>query len=554
MNVNNEYINQLKKVQELIAVKNISDAKILCSQLLNESPNNATSLFYLAYINFHEHDYALARQHVMKSLAEKNNDNALDCYILLADISQEEKSYDESLEYYKKVLETRPQLPRVLERLGQLYQSMGENEQARDTYIKCISIDKNAEIAHFRMGELSLENNDLDNAEKSFQHALRCVPNRVESLNYLGIINQKRAQYPKALTLFEKALQFDANNVDIVKNIAITYQLMDEIDKANEMVDTLIADNKKNPELIFFKALLCLVEGNFKDGWRYYEKRFQLPKVQQLFTKREENLQPIKRWDGKASLVNKRILILKEQGFGDYLQFIRFARNLKELGAYVVAECPEPMIQLIKTCPFIDELYTTHKGIDYYVYLLSLPGYFCLTVDNIPSETPYFHIYSARHDELKQSRNVNIGLCFSGSNEYSRNILRSVPLHYASALYDENIQFYLLQAEGYDETAPDTSPLINFAGLIHNFYDMAEIIQSLDLLLTVDTAAAHLAGALNVECWLLLSKGADWRWFLDRTDSPWYPSIKIYRQSLAGEWDDVFKRVKRDLLQRKKQS
>jgi hypothetical protein len=299
-------------------------------------------------------------------------------------------------------------------------------------------------------------------------------------------------------------------------------------------------------------ALLTL--GDFDRGWAEYEWRWRF----EPFLKANPRNLP-NPWTGQ-DLAGKTIVLAYEQGFGDSLQFIRYAPILAERGATVVVFCPAILHAVVKTVPGVSAVYapaTAPPACDYQVNMLSIPHVMKTTVETVPNTVPYITAdpekVAAWRDRLKDDKNFKVGLCWTGNPKHFNDRLRSIPAEILSPLGKvEGVTFYSLQkqpADGPPIKFPDF-PLVDHTALIEDFSDTAALMMHLDLVITVDTSVSHLAGALARPVWTLIPIGPDFRGMLARTDSPWYPTLKLYRQPTANDWETVVRQVIGDLTSR----
>src|SRR5581483_9249664 len=296
-------------------------------------------------------------------------------------------------------------------------------------------------------------------------------------------------------------------------------------------------------------GIASLLSSDFERGWREYGWR----KPSAL----EPSYKP--RWDG-SSLSGKTILLYPEQGMGDTIQFIRFAPMLQALGARVIFGCPAPLIQLLEHFPGIDVLLPDRAPLppfDCYVPLLNLPGLLGIDQTNIPATVPYLTVpddvrASWKH-KLASVKGLRVGIAWQGNPKHKGDRQRSVPLkQFAPISCIEGVSLVSLQQQfGVEQLAGAASSFSVFnPGATTDFLDTAGLIANLDLVVTVDTSVAHLAGAMGVRTCVVLPFVPDWRWMLDRDDSPWYPTMWLFRQSRPGDWPAVFERVAAFVLER----
>ena len=292
-------------------------------------------------------------------------------------------------------------------------------------------------------------------------------------------------------------------------------------------------------------SLALLLSGNFEEGWKEYEWRQKVKDFPNRIVS-----QPL--WDG-SDIAGQTILLQAEQGYGDTIQFIRYASMVAQRGANVIVSCQNELTSLLKKVDGIHHVAGYHEPIpefDVYCPLLSLPLIFHTTVESIPAHVPYIKPEPSlfQHWRAKIQNHVSrlkIGLVWAGREQ------RSCPLELFTPLAEIHYStFYSLQKGEAAEQAknpPEGMKLIDYTEDIHDFSDTAAFIENLDLVISVDTAVAHLAGALGKPVWTLLPFVPDWRWLLNRDDSPWYPTMRLFRQPSPGDWESVIARIAQDL-------
>lgn len=305
-------------------------------------------------------------------------------------------------------------------------------------------------------------------------------------------------------------------------------------------------------------AAALLATGDFEQGFQEYEWRWKTCQE-----KRKKFTQPV--WNG-SSLAKKRLYVYAEQGLGDTIQFIRYLPELKKQGATIIFETQPPLRDLLSLCPYIDHLITASDPepvFDYHVPLMSIPLIVKTRLETIPCTTPYLYaspeLTTAWREKLAADHSFKIGICWHGNSRYTRPALqiaaqeKAIPLSaFAPLAALPDVSLYSLQrVDGIDELDSIDFTVNTFdAAFDHTqgrFMDTAAVMHSLDLVITSDTSIAHLAGALGIPTWLLLSHPADWRWLRDRTDSPWYPTIRIFRQEKHNDWHAVIQAVRKAL-------
>lgn len=261
------------------------------------------------------------------------------------------------------------------------------------------------------------------------------------------------------------------------------------------------------------------------------------------------------RWDG-GNVAGKRILLTREQGFGDTVHAVRYAALLAERGAEVIVQCQPPLTRLVATAPGVSAVVAEGSAappFDLHASLLDLPGLFGTTLETIPAQVPYLHPpdVTEPEDAGKAGRPLRIGLAWAGKPSHNNDANRSAALETFLPLFEvPGARFYSLQI---GERSADIAALgigamlTDVSGRIGDFLDTARLMTQLDLVISVDTAVVHLAGALARPIWVLLPHAPDWRWMLGRDDSPWYPTMRLYRQPAPRDWAPVIAAIKGDL-------
>ena len=264
--------------------------------------------------------------------------------------------------------------------------------------------------------------------------------------------------------------------------------------------------------------------------------------------------QPV--WSGQ-DLRGKTILLRAEQGFGDVIQFVRYAPSVKALGAKVLLQLNLGLERMAKSFVGIDGIWLPDQpspAFDFYIHLMSLPGVFGTELDSIPADIPYLHAEPEKADEwarrLQSSEARKVGLVWAGNPGHLRDRYRSMSLHTLAPLFDvggHSLLFSCRRVLRWRKPRSSSLELIDLDPELQDWSDTAAAISQLDLVICVDTAVAHVAGAMGKPVWVMLPRNADWRWLLDRDDSPWYPTMRLFRQSRHGDWDEVVGRVKASL-------
>jgi len=430
------------------------------------------------------------------------------------------KRFDEALESYNRALTLRPDYVDAFYNRGAALKGLKRLDDALASYDAAISYQPNFADAHNNRGSILRELERFDEAMESYERVLSIQPNNPDALNNRGNVLKELGRFDEALMNYDRALSVRPDHAVANWNVAV----------------------------------LRLLTGDFNRGWEKHEWRWQ---NDDLELQKRNFKQPL--WIGTEAIEGKTILLHSEQGLGDTLQFCRYASLVAARGARAILEVQAPLHELMSSLVGASKIIS--KGdllpeFDFHCPLLSLPLAFETRLETIPSDNPYLRApsqalmnWSARLGPTRRSR---VGLVWSGNAGHKRDRERSIALHTLLPLLDIDATFVSLQKEmrsGDVAALKDHGDILNFGDELRDFSDTAALISQLDLVIAVDTSVAHLAGALGKPVWLLLTYVPDWRWLLDRDDSPWYPTARLFRQNDTREWHSVVIRVREALLQ-----
>jgi hypothetical protein len=446
----------------------------------------------------------------------------------------------------------------VLEELGDLKAAMASYEQA-------IASRPDYALAYCNRANVLVKLNAWDAALDGYQRAIAIRPDYTDAFCGSGVVLKELRQMDAALSSYDQALVFSPDSAELHFNRANVLWELNRTDAALQSYDRALALKPDLSAALFNRSMVKLLAGDYESGWQDYECRWGVGSTA-ISLQRRAFRQP--QWRGEDSLAGRTILLHSEQGLGDTLQFCRYARLVAERGATVILEVEEPLKEL---CSSMDGVaLALAKGqtlppFDFHCPLMSLPLAFHTRLDSIPAQVPYLHSSAEKRrswqERLGARRRLRVGLVWSGGfrpnqpEVWSVNARRNIPLAKLAALRHPDIDFYSLQ-KGEPATSElanlqrrhwDGPDLIDVTDLLHTFSDTAALVEQFDLVISVDTSTAHLAGALGKPVWILNRFDTCWRWLLDRTDSPWYPTARLYRQQTAGDWDGVVQRVRSDL-------
>ena len=455
---------------------------------------------------------------------------------------------------YQEILLGQPEHLHAIFLLGTLNLQQGNPDLAIVFLEKALTLKPDYAIAHSNLGSALREQGKLDEAVASCHLATVLEPNYPDAHNNLGIALKEQGKLDEAVASYNRAIALKPDYAIAYSNLGSALQEQGKLDEAMASYRRAIEFKPNLGDAHMNLSTVLLLTENFEEGWREYEWRFRIKdSTSRTFQQT--------RWDG-LPLNGRSILVHAEQGFGDTIQYIRYLPAVQSLGGYVIFECQKPLYRLLKSCAGIDEIIERTSTceplaqFDVHIPLLSLPGIFGTTLDNIPSEVPYISVDPKLVTQWRMRLNNNddfkIGIVWAGSPKHKKDRKRSCSLaDFAPLAEIPGVVFYSLQKGPASKEAlnpPEGMNLINLENDLNDFTDTAAVIVNLDLVISVDTAVAHLAGAIGKPVWALLHFAPDWRWLLKRNDSPWYPTLRLFRQTKIDYWDRVFEKIKEALL------
>lgn len=476
----------LQKGMAFHTAGNYGDAEIMYRKVLEIVPEQPDAIHFIGVLAFNVGKYDIAVDYISKAI-EYMPANAA-CYNNMGNVFQQQGKFGKAIPYYEKTLELKPDHHMAHNNLGVAYIRMGENDKA---------------LSHCRK-------------------ALELSPEYAGAHNNLGECHSNLGNYEKALESYERAIQLEPELVDAHWN----------------------------------KSLSLLVQGDLKNGFAEYKWRWRRP------TTVSRQIAPERSWDGR-SLSGQSVFVFEEQGAGDVFQFMRYLPLVKERGARVIFEASPALVRLLSSMDSIDKLWVRNPRqdtsdidrFDYGVPILDLPHIFGTELHTIPNSTPYLEpdheLVKSWSGKVNKKAKINIGIVWAGNPGHHNDFNRSCRLSLFKVLADiDGVNLYSLQKETYQNWT-DIEVLSvcakDFSEDLNDFADTAAAISSLDLIISVDTAVVHLAGAMGKPTWILLPFNPDWRWLLKRQDSPWYPSLTLFRQETPGGWNTVFDKISEKL-------
>ncbi|CAM2138740.1 Tetratricopeptide repeat protein [Pararobbsia alpina] len=459
---------------------------------------------------------------------------------------------DAALESYRAVLARQPMHPGALNNGGEALRKLGRHGEARAVFDAAINLYPDHIDLRLNRGTTAFEAGDASAALADFDALLARVPDHAVALNNSGNVLHAIGAHAQALARFDRALAVQPAYVRAWLNRANTLQALMRLDEAQAAYEQARRLAPDSPEVQWNASHLALLRAQYASGWRDYEARWQ---TGARFDTRRHTTLP--RWLGDTDLHGKRILLWHEQGLGDTIQFCRYAMLVAARGAHIVLEVQAPLKRLIAASLPQIEVIATGEDVgpcDAAIPLMSLPFAFGTDASSIPEAQAYLTAdpVTVRRWETRlaaRERGPRIGLAFSGNATHNNDRHRSIPAEYFTSL-SEVADLYVIQKDVREQDAQTLSahPAIRYPGTeLGDFADTAALIAALDLVVTVDTSVAHLAGALGKPVWVLLPTLPDWRWELERKDTPWYRSAQLIRLPRDGGWPAVIAGVRERL-------
>jgi tetratricopeptide (TPR) repeat protein len=452
---------------------------------------------------------------------------------------------DEAIACYRRALALRRDYPKACLNLGAALMETDSLDEAAEHLKRAAALDPKLPEAPYNLGNLAEKHGDYAGAAEHFRRAAALRPGFYQAHNNLGAVLLKAADAEGARESFARAVALKPGEAEAHHNLGNALIDLGRYDEALATCRRALALDPAHARANFSEAMLLLVQGQLREGFEKYEWRWKLGTlVPRAF--------PVPLWNGE-DLTGRTILLHGEQGYGDTIQGLRYVPLVAARGGRVLLEVPPPLARLSESVSGLGELITAGQALprfDYACPLLSLPRAFATTLETIPAAVPYL---SPSAEAVAQWRarlaraGLKIGIAWAGSPLHRSDAQRSIDVETLAPLVQlDGVRWFSLQV---GERAADLARLpsglvTDLAPHLTDFAETAAAIANLDLLITADTAVAHVAGALNRPAWVMLRSRPDWRWLLEREDTPWYPSLRLFRQGERGDWHEVVARVR----------
>lgn len=583
----------LQKAVEAHQAGNLAEAMRLYREVAAQEPNNADALALLGSVCAETGDSAQAVGLISKAI--RLDPKAALFRFYLGNALMTVSRFKEAAEAFSEAAKLEPGMAQAHYNLGNALRKAQDWPGAVKAYREAIARNPAYAEAHNNLALALAHEEQFDESMQAARRAVEIAPDYAESWlalcnvaeragDYdlalqagrrvtqlkpedhkswfgLGVALNRLNRHEEAIEPYKKALALKPYRADIWDNLGQTYQSLNRLEEAEEayrrtidVAGQLISDEDKREvaeeeygNRHWHLALMELLRGKYKEGFARYRSRFQ--EIGAL--KRPHFSRPL--WRGE-NLSGKTILVCDEQGYGDTLMLCRYLPMLKKAGARIIFSVHPVLKPLFEGWPSADALIVHNQPIpeyDFYTTTFDLPHRFGTMLETVPAEVPYLPLLAPDADtRLEDKGKKKIGVVWGGSPLHKNDANRSIPLKIFSQLFEfKGAQFYSINRDlkPGDAELLKTLPVIDLAPRLKSFADGARFMRQFDLVITCDTATAHLAGGLARPCWTLITFAPDWRWMLEREDTPWYPTMRLFRQPRIGDWQAVIDRVKSEL-------
>ena len=512
--------------------------------ILQKNPENPNALFLLGLALHSKNENIKAAALLSRAVSLKLENEEV--YSTLGSIYKSLGNLEEANNYEKKAIAFNPDYIDGYYNIGCNLLSLGKNNDAIKKFRKTISLNPNHYMAHNNLG-VAMHNIKLfQEAMESFNNSLSIKPDYPAPYLSMGNTLREMNQTDAAATSFQKAIALDFEFFEAHNNLANALMDLGLYEGALVSYNNAKKIKPENTGVRKNIGMINLLLGNFEIGWSEYSSRqFE----DDLGIASQDYSQP--KWNGE-NLNSKTIFVCTEQGLGDTIQFIRYLDLLKAQCKQIILNAPSPLVPVLEDLNSIDVLLTNDAitpDFDYHISLMELPRLFSTTLDTIPMPSAYLaakkNLVKIWEKRLGPRKEFRIGLVWAGSATHQNDHNRSIDPDLLKPLTElSGISVYsLLVGRKGEATAVFGKNIYDFTGCLTNFAETAAAIENMDLVISVDTSVAHLAGALGKPVWVLLPFNPDWRWLLKRTDSPWYSSMKLFRQTKRQDWKGVIEQV-----------
>jgi tetratricopeptide (TPR) repeat protein len=531
----------------------LTEAEAGYRRVIALDPNNADALYGLATLALQMDQYAIAEAYIRRAMASKGE--WPDACYHLGLVLQARDEFDQAIAAHRRAIALNPALFEAQYSLAVCLQISGERDRAIAAYWKAVELKKDDPFVLVNLSIALQGAGRLDESISALRRAVAIKPDFSDAFVHLGVALREKGAIDDAIDIFQRACDLTPRNPEANAHLAASLWDAGRIGEAIIAQGRVVSLRPDDANAHWKLGVLLLLEGDYRQGFLHFEWRWRrktLPWPRRRFS------QPL--WDG-GNLAGRTIYLHAEQSIGDTIHFLRFIPLVKQRGGRVVMECQQALRRLLQDYGDVNQWFSpgdSMPAFDVYCPLLSLPLVLGTTAQSIPSSIPYLHVLPERSQSWKNKTArdgsvTRVGLVWTGSPSELQDRQRSFSLSQYAPLADiPAVEFFSLQ-KGWAAAQVDDPgagiKLTDFSRELTDFADTAALINELDLIITVDTAVAHLAGALGKSVWTLLPSVPNWRWQLKSEKTPWYSTMRLFRQSTRGDWGEVIRRVAAELRQ-----
>jgi tetratricopeptide (TPR) repeat protein len=471
-------------------------------------------------------------------------------------VLKELRQFTAALSSYERAIAANPEFARAHAMRAEVLQELGQLPVALQSYDRAIELDARDATNYNNRAVLLQKMTRLEEALAAYDCAIALRPDYADAWFNRGTLLSELDDTDAALGSYARAIAARPDFADAYVNRGLVLDKLGQIQAARSSYEQAIAIKHDLPEAHFNRSLAALILGDFATGWAAYEWRWRA-KGGPIFREKRDFAASL--WLGKGDIAGKTLLLYGEQGLGDSLLFCRYVELVAKLGPRIILEVPPPLLSVCNTLSGVAQVVPYGSPLpdfDLQCPLMSLPLAFDTTLETIPAKVGYLHSDAKKVEAWRQRLGPKvkprIGLTWSGNPLVAANRKRHFALSSFVPHLPPGVDYFCLQTEivaADQETLAKTPGILQFRDSLHDFTDTAALCECMDLVISVDTSVAHLSGALGKKTWVLLPFVADWRWLTDREDSPWYPTLRLFRQKSLGDWTGVFERVSAELRQ-----
>jgi tetratricopeptide (TPR) repeat protein len=528
--------------------RSMEEARQCYERALSLQPDFAQAHANLGNVLREIGDIDAAKTHYERSLAVKPD--SPEVLTNLGNVFWSQRKLEESKTYFHQAIALNPNYAEAYDSLGVLFQEQGKYAEAKAYHERAIALNPSSADAFNNLGVALCELHAHSDAIACHERALALRPQWAEAHNNLGVAFKAQGRLEEAGRCYQRALAARPHHPGALNNLGYVFQAQNKLEDAMHYYQQALGQDQNYFEALWNRALVELLQGDYEAGWKDYEVRHKSLKIApRSFSK------PL--WRGEP-LDGARILLHSEQGLGDTIQFLRYVPVVIAAGGAVILDVPRTLCRLAESIPGVAALTVSGEALppfDCHCPLMSLPLAIGTDLDSIPNTVPYLNVAPDAcegSDAIQWADgNFQVGLVWSGNPKHREDQLRSLTIAQLAPLFEiPKVQFFSLQVgPASSQLADGNYPIVDLQSAIKDMADTAVLISHLDLVLAVDTAVAHLAAALGKQTWVLVPFAPDWRWLMNRRDSPWYPTMRLFRQQRLSDWPSVIEQVRNELAE-----